>query len=68
MSSCEAALLACLARKFGLPVSRGEILSQVWQLDPKRTVTRTIDMHVSLLRKKLGDIARTPTPGGKKRV
>jgi len=53
-------LLACLARKPGTPVSRAEILAQVWKLDPRRTVTRTIDMHISLLRKKLGDIAKTP--------
>jgi DNA-binding response OmpR family regulator len=60
LSTCEADLLACLARNAGTPVSRAEILAQVWKLDPRRTVTRTIDMHISLLRKKLGDIAKTP--------
>jgi len=37
-----------------------EILAEVWKLDPQRTVTRTIDMHISVLRKKLGDLAKTP--------
>jgi DNA-binding response OmpR family regulator len=56
----EISLLACLARKAGTPVSRDEILSHVWKLDPNRTVTRTIDMHVSLLRRKLQDDADKP--------
>ena len=60
LSTREADLLACLARKPGTPVSRAEILAQVWKLDPRRTATRSIDMHISLLRKKLGDIAKTP--------
>jgi len=60
LSAREADLLACLARNAGTPVSRAEILAQVWKLDPRRTVTRTIDMHISLLRKKLGDLAKTP--------
>ena len=55
LSARETALLACLARKAGTPVSRDEILSQVWQLDPRRTRTRTIDMHISHLRRKLDD-------------
>jgi DNA-binding response OmpR family regulator len=55
LSALETALLACLARKAGTPVSRDEILTQVWQLDPRRTATRTIDMHISFLRRKLGD-------------
>ena len=53
LSARETALLACLARKAGTPVSRDEILEQVWKLDPRRTTTRTVDMHVSFLRRKL---------------
>lgn len=60
LSKREAGLLACLARKVGVPVSRDELLAQVWRLDPGRTLTRTVDMHVSMLRRKLGDAARTP--------
>ena len=61
LSARETALLACLARKAGVPVSRDEILSQVWQLDPRCTVTRSIDMHVSLLRRKLEKDAPGPS-------
>jgi DNA-binding response OmpR family regulator len=61
LSARETALLACLARKAGIPVSRDEILLQVWQLDPRRTATRTIDMHISLLRRKLDDDADSPS-------
>jgi DNA-binding response OmpR family regulator len=60
LSKREAGLLACLARKVGIPVSREELLSEVWRLNPDRTLTRTVDMHVSMLRRKLGDPARTP--------
>src|SRR5690606_29293826 len=60
LSTREADLLVCLARKAGTPVSRSELLAKVWKLDPRRTATRTIDMHVSVLRRKLGDLARTP--------
>lgn len=57
LSAREAELLAFLARKPGTPVSRDEILAQVWQLDPGRTATRTIDMHISFLRRKLDEDA-----------
>jgi DNA-binding response OmpR family regulator len=60
LSAREADLLACLAGNPGTPGSRAEILAQVWKLDPRCTVTRTINMHISLLRKKPGDVARTP--------
>jgi DNA-binding response OmpR family regulator len=61
LSDREITLLACLARKAGTPVSRDEILSQVWRLDPRRTATRTIDMHISLLRRKLDDDTDRPS-------
>ena len=54
LSALETALLACLAQRAGTPVSRDEILAQVWQLDPRCTATRTIDMHISFLRRKCG--------------
>jgi len=60
LSARESALLACLARKAGTTVSRAEILSQVWKLDPTRTTTRTIDMHISHLRRKLAVDAHGP--------
>lgn len=61
LSRIESALLSCLLGQAGRPVSRGELLAGVWRLDPLRTVTRTVDMHISMLRKKLGDDSRRPS-------
>jgi DNA-binding response OmpR family regulator len=61
LSRLESALLSCLLGRAGQPVTRGELLSGVWRLDPMRTVTRTVDMHISMLRKKLGDNSRQPS-------
>src|SRR5262245_5418676 len=47
LSALEFKLLSHLARKAGTVVSRAELLSCVWRLDPRRTQTRTVDMHVS---------------------
>lgn len=60
LSRLESALLSCLLGHAGRPVTRDELLAGVWQLDPLRTVTRTVDMHISTLRKKLGDDSRRP--------
>jgi DNA-binding response OmpR family regulator len=60
LSRLESALLNCLLGKAGRPVTRGELLAAVWRLDPLRTVTRTVDMHVSMLRKKLEENSRKP--------
>ncbi len=61
LSRLESALLTCLLGHAGRPVTREELLAGVWQLDPLRTVTRTVDMHISMLRKKLGDNSRPPS-------
>lgn len=55
ISEREAQLLRYLIDSGGRMVTREEILRQVWNLDPDRTETRTIDMHVMHLRAKLGD-------------
>lgn len=55
LSEREADLLRYLLDAQGRVVSREEILQQVWGLDPDRTETRTIDMHIMHLRTKLGD-------------
>ena len=55
LSDKEAQLLRYLIDSMGRLVSREEILRQLWNLDPDRTETRTIDMHVMHLRAKLGD-------------
>ncbi len=61
LSRLESELLSWLMGCAGQPVTRDEILTRVWRLDPLRTATRTIDMHISMLRKKLGDDARRPS-------
>ena len=60
LSRAEAGLLDYMASNPGRVISRDEILKHVWRLDPASTVTRTVDMHVSKLRKKLRDNARRP--------
>ena len=61
LSRLEFELLSWLMGRAGQTVSRAEIISRVWRLDPMRTITRTVDMHVSMLRKKLGEDSRNPS-------
>lgn len=61
LSRLETDLLSWLLGRAGRPVTRQELLEGVWRLDPLRTVTRTVDMHISMLRKKLGDDSRQPS-------
>jgi two-component system response regulator RegX3 len=52
----EADMLALLVRERGRIVSRRTLLQEVWGFDsPERIETRTVDMHVAKLRKKLGE-------------
>jgi DNA-binding response OmpR family regulator len=60
LSEREAELLRYLAQNPGRAVSRKEILSRVWRIDPSGIETRTIDMHVARLREKLHDNGDTP--------
>jgi DNA-binding response OmpR family regulator len=55
LSERESELLRYLVDSDGRLVTREEILRHLWGLDPNRTETRTIDMHVMHLRSKLGD-------------
>jgi DNA-binding response OmpR family regulator len=55
LSEREAELLRYLIDSPGRTISRDEILRHLWGLDPDRTETRTIDMHMMHLRSKLGD-------------
>lgn len=55
LSDREAELLKYLMDACGRLVTRDEILHQLWNLDPARTETRTLDMHVMHLRTKLRD-------------
>lgn len=60
LSDRESELLRYLAINRGRAVSRDEILSRVWRMDPAGLSTRTIDMHVARLRGKLKDDAGEP--------
>lgn len=55
LSEREGDLLRYLLDSRGRIVSREEILRNLWGLNPDRTETRTIDMHIMHLRTKLGD-------------
>jgi len=60
LSDREVSLLRYLAANAGRAVSREEILTRVWRLDPRGIETRTIDMHVARLREKLRDDKDVP--------
>jgi len=60
LSEREAELLRYLAGNAGRAISRDEILTRVWRLNPKRIETRTIDMHIANLRHKLRDDPEDP--------
>lgn len=60
LSEREVDLLRYLASRPGRIVSRKELLTHVWQLDPRGLNTRTIDMHVTRLRGKLRDDPADP--------
>ena len=60
MSDKESELLKYLVDNRGRAISRDELLSSVWRLNPKGISTRTIDMHVARLREKLQDDPNHP--------
>lgn len=60
LSEKEVELLRYLAQNAGRAISRDEILSRVWRIDPRGGETRTIDMHVARLREKLRDHPQRP--------
>ncbi len=55
----EFELLVLLAREAGRVVTRDRILSEVWDLHWESS-TKTLDMHIHALRRKLGDDADQP--------
>jgi DNA-binding response OmpR family regulator len=55
LSEKEAEILRYLAGSRGRAVGRDELLRALWGLDPRGLETRTIDMHITRLREKLGD-------------
>src|SRR5258706_5070262 len=60
LSPRELQLLSFLADRPGIPVSRDELLAEVWKMNPSCVATRTIDMHMSNLRRKLRDSPERP--------
>ena len=60
LSEREAELLGYLARNAGRAISREEILSRVWRIEPTGVDTRTIDMTVARLREKLRESPAQP--------
>ena len=60
LSEREGELLRYLACNQGRAISREEILSRVWRLEPRGVTTRTIDVHVARLRQKLRDNPSRP--------
>jgi DNA-binding response OmpR family regulator len=60
LSERERELLRYLVVNPGRAISRDEILSRVWRIDPSGVSTRTIDMHVARLREKLRDPGDEP--------
>jgi DNA-binding response OmpR family regulator len=59
LSPKEFDLLAYLAERAGAVVSKRELLSEVWQL-PYGGSDKTVDVHLSWLRRKLGESAAQP--------
>jgi two-component system alkaline phosphatase synthesis response regulator PhoP len=60
LSESELQLLRYLASHSDRAITREEILTRVWGLDPAGLTTRTIDMHVARLREKLRDDPAKP--------
>ncbi|MCG8406466.1 MAG: response regulator transcription factor [Phycisphaerales bacterium] len=61
LSERERELLRYLVQNAGRAISRDEILSRVWLLEPGTVATRTIDVHIAKLREKLGDVSSPPS-------
>jgi DNA-binding response OmpR family regulator len=59
LSPKEFDLLAHLAARAGTVVSKRELLTEVWQL-PYGGSDKTVDVHLSWLRRKLGESAASP--------
>jgi DNA-binding response OmpR family regulator len=62
LSETESAILALLVANRKRAVSRDELLSRIWGIEPIGIETRTIDMHIARLRTKLRDPSGAATP------
>ena len=59
LTKMEFDLLAYLASNVGRVVSKRELLGEVWR-QPYGGADKTVDVHLSWLRKKLGESAASP--------
>jgi DNA-binding response OmpR family regulator len=59
LTAREFDLLSYLAGRVGTVVTRQELLTEVWR-QPYHASDRTVDVHLSWLRRKLGETAREP--------
>jgi DNA-binding response OmpR family regulator len=62
LSETESAILSFLVVHRKRAVSREELLTRVWGIEPQGLETRTIDMHIARLRTKLRDPSGRETP------
>jgi DNA-binding response OmpR family regulator len=62
LSETEGAILAFLVAHRKRAVSRDELLSRIWGIEPIGLETRTVDMHIARLRTKLRDPSGRKTP------
>jgi DNA-binding response OmpR family regulator len=62
LSETETAILLFLLENRQRSVSRDEILTRLWGINPQGLETRTIDMHIARLRAKLRDPNGKDTP------
>ena len=60
LSELETDLLRYLSSRAGTVVSREELIEHVWHINPKGMKTRTVDMNIARLRKKIGDDGENP--------
>jgi DNA-binding response OmpR family regulator len=61
LANKEFELLRVLIQRAGQVVTREEILAEVWDDTPERKTSKTLDMHMSWLRRKLGEIGPRAT-------
>ena len=62
LSETEGAILGFLVAHCKRAVSRDELLTRIWGIEPTGLETRTVDMHIARLRTKLRDPSGRKTP------
>ena len=62
LSETEGAILGFLVAHRKRAVSRDELLTRIWGIEPTGLETRTVDMHIARLRTKLRDPSGRKTP------